>query len=524
MPSTPGYKLQTGLAVASGLLLTAAFPNVELDWLAWVAMVPLLLAVATAGTRRSFTLGFIAGLTHFLSLVYWVAYTMVTFGGLNWPVSVSILFLMAGFLALYPAVFAVTASRLQHPGPATLVAIPAVWVATEYLRGIVFTGFPWELVGYSQYRALPIIQISDILGPYGVSYLVVFVNTAVAFLLLCLRRQRWQTDPVSGRLAVGSILAAVLLVGLCVAYGGWRMTDVDRLAAAAPTLRGSAVQGNIEQSLKWDSRFQTATVDKYIRLTRTALKQQPQLVVWPETALPFYLFYQKALTERVLQGIAGSQAGFLVGSPAVERTAAGADFFNRAYLLGPDGRRLGHYDKSHLVPFGEYVPLKRWLPFLGKVVAQVGDFRPGTVGDTVDWNGTRLGVLICYEVIFPYISRAATKNGARLLVNITNDAWYGRSSAPYQHFSMAVFRAVENRRALIRAANTGISGFIDPSGRILAATPLFVEAVVTRDVPLLAQRSVYSRSGDVFALACLAAAVLAMAVTEFQRRRTGGRK
>ena len=194
-------------------------------------------------------------------------------------------------------------------------------------------------------------------------------------------------------------------------------------------------------------------------------------------------------------------------------------YYNSAYLVAPDGTVAGKYDKVHLVPFGEYVPLKRWLPFLGKIVAQVGDFQAGRRGNTIRGVGPRLGVQICFEIIFPMLSRALVQNEAALLVNITNDAWFGESSAPYQHFSMAIFRAVENRRSLVRAANTGISGFVDPLGRIVASTPLDTEATLTRRVPILQEKTFYTRYGDAFALACLMATFLNMAYLAFSGRR-----
>jgi apolipoprotein N-acyltransferase len=178
-------------------------------------------------------------------------------------------------------------------------------------------------------------------------------------------------------------------------------------------------------------------------------------------------------------------------------------YLNRAFLILSDGAVPDTYDKAHLVPFGEYVPLKRWLPFLGKMVEQVGDFSAGQTGDTLQWQKYKIGMLICYELIFPYLSRAAVLNGANILINITNDAWYGDSSAPYQHFSMAVFRAIENRRSLVRSANTGISGFIDPLGRVVSETPIFKEAALTMEVPLLNVSTWYTRRGDVFAKGCL---------------------
>jgi apolipoprotein N-acyltransferase len=213
---------------------------------------------------------------------------------------------------------------------------------------------------------------------------------------------------------------------------------------------------------------------------------------------------------------------FIFGSPAFQKDSGGRRYLNSAYLVYPDQTVAARYDKSHLVPFGEYVPLgiNRWLPFLNKLVQGVGDFAAGEPGRPVAWRGREVGILICYEVIFPELARAVAANGAQLLVNITNDAWYGRSSAPYQHFSMAVFRAVETRRALVRAANTGISGFIDPVGRIVAATPIFQEEAMTRAVPLMNLSSIYTRWGDGFAIACLLVTLIAAGAGVWGRRRS----
>ena len=185
------------------------------------------------------------------------------------------------------------------------------------------------------------------------------------------------------------------------------------------------------------------------------------------------------------------------------QTDSAVEYYNSAYLIRPQTQEISKYDKAHLVPYGEYIPLKKWLPFLGKIVAQVGDFKPGEKGNTLSWRDYRLGIQICYEVIFPSLSRAMARNDASLLINITNDAWFGKTSGPYQHFSMTVFRAVENRRALARAANTGISGFIDPAGRILTSTALLEEAVATESLPLLQRKTFYTRFGDLFAMTCL---------------------
>lgn len=205
-----------------------------------------------------------------------------------------------------------------------------------------------------------------------------------------------------------------------------------------------------------------------------------------------------------MDGIRQVNADFLFGSPSFIRRNNIVEYYVSAYLVSPQRKTISRYDKVHLVPYGEYVPLKKWVPFLGKIVAHVGDFIPGKKGATLPWKNDNLGIQICYEIIFPGLSRAMVNHNATLLVNITNDAWFGQTSGPYQHFSMTVFRAVENRRSLARAANTGISGFVDPVGRILAATPLMQEAVVTQTVPLIKEKTIYTRFGDVFAWACLA--------------------
>jgi len=208
----------------------------------------------------------------------------------------------------------------------------------------------------------------------------------------------------------------------------------------------------------------------------------------------------------VMQGIAESGTYFLIGAPAFDFRGQQRDYFNSAYLVGPRSEVLGRYDKAHLVPYGEYTPFKEFLPFLGKIVEHVGDFRPGEKGRTIEWKGRKLGIQICYEIIFPELSRAQVRSGAELLITITNDAWYGKTAGPYQHFSMAVFRAVENRRVLARAANTGISGFIDPAGRLLDLTSLMEAAAAVRELPLLDTFTPYTRWGDVGAAICLSAA------------------
>lgn len=495
-------------AAVSGLLLTASFPNLDLAWAAWFALVPWLAAVEGLSWKQGAKVGFAAGLVHYLSLIYWVAYTMRTYGYLPWAVCIAILLLFAGVLSLYPALFGGLIAGLPVRPATALVFYPALWVTLEFGRATMLTGFPWAFLGHSQYRALHIIQISDIFGVYGISALLVAVNTALVLVYRALRERGRSRPAVSPKVAAAAVIVAAGLTAATWMYGTVRTDEVEGWSRAADTMTTAVVQGNIPQAVKWDPLFQRSTVHKYLQLSRGTLAENPELIVWPETALPFYFRRDAQLTAEVVAGVRDLGVYVLLGSPAYESGPEGRRYYNSAYLIAPDGGVRGRYDKVHLVPFGEYVPLKRWLPFLGTLVAQVGDFTGGKIGDTLLMKQTSLGVLICYESIFPYISRAAAANGAELLVNITNDAWYGRSSAPYQHFSLAVFRAVENRRALVRAANTGISGFIDPVGRIHNATALFEDDAVVRPVPLLRQTTAYTRHGDRFAKACVLAAGL----------------
>jgi apolipoprotein N-acyltransferase len=491
------------LAVLSGLLLTGSFPKIEIDWLSWFALVPLLYALKELSPKGSFRIGFIAGLVHFLSLLYWLVPVMRTYGYLPWYLSISILFLFSAALALFIALFSMILTALGKKPIRCLAIMPPVWVSLEYIRTFIFSGFPWELLGYSQFGRLQLIQISDIFGVYGVSFLIALSNASIFITLLYFTKRRWQNSEISRYLAALSLIGLAIGVGLTWAYGLWRLNSIDQLIAASPKAQITVVQGNIEQLVKWDPAFQVATVKKYNRLSLSAKPDNPDLVIWPESATPFYFLYEIKPSELVMEGIRRVNTDFIIGSPSFVRKNNNVEYYVSAYLVSPQNKAISRYDKTHLVPYGEYVPFKKWLPFLGKIVAQVGDFVPGKRGKTIAWRDDGLGIQICYEIIFPELSRAMAKNNATLLINITNDAWFGKTSGPYQHFSMTVFRAVENRRALARSANTGISGFIDPAGRILASTPLLKEATVTRSVPLIEEKTIYTRFGDVFALACL---------------------
>ena len=492
------------LALLSGVSMTAAFPRTGWFWVAWIALIPLLLALRDISVKDGFRLGWLCGLTHAVGLLYWLAHTMSTYGHLPVYLTVGILLLFSTYIGLYTALFSTLIVYLGRTPMRALATAPLLWSALEYLRSFVLTGFTWGYLGHSQYAWLTLIQSADLWGVYGLSAVIVLFNMALFFLVLSRTGKTWQGLPIPTPLAWRGMIIAALCLSLTLTYGYVRLKQIERMHAAAPKLTVGLAQGNIPQAEKWDPAFQIASTKKYIELSRQLGPEKPDLIVWPETATPFYLFHNQALTRMVQRGVQKAGSAHIIGSPAVRKDDDGVAYYNSAYLLDAQGALVARYDKAHLVPFGEYVPLKKWLPFIGKIVAQVGDFHAGPPGGVLEYNGHRIGPLICYDGIFPVLARAAVNNGADVLVNLTNDAWYGRTSAPYQHLVQYVFRAVETRRSLIRATNTGISGFIQPSGRIENATPLFESAVRIHTVACLKNRSIYVRMGDAFAMLCLA--------------------
>jgi len=485
-----------GLAALSGILCFLSFPRTDFEFLAWFALIPLFLAIEHQPVKKSFFLGWLSGTVYFLGAVHWVTNTMIRYGKLPAVASYPILLLFAVYLGLYVGIFAAlfVFIKRQTRFPVVLSA-PAIWTSLELVRTYALSGFPWAGMGYSQYLSLPVIQIADVTGVYGVSFLVVMVNIAVAQGTVILRDRNfhWPTwRPV---------LAAILLVSLNLAYGAWRLSE-DRVSDP-PTLRVGVVQANIPQDVKWDPRFRQETIRTYEHLTRELDAQSVGLVVWPEAAMPFLFEEDEAFRSQVVDLVRTGRTPLLFGSPAVTTASNRMWMFNSAYLLSSDGRIENRYDKMHLVPFGEYVPLSSLLSFVNKMVEGIGDFLPGRDYTLFQLRDATFGTVICYEVIFPDFVRRFVKKGATLMTTITNDAWFGDSSAPYQHFSMVVFRAVENRVPFARAANTGVSGFIDRTGRIQKTSRIFVEAAMADTLRLRTETTFYTQYGDVFAYACV---------------------
>ncbi|MBV5317463.1 MAG: apolipoprotein N-acyltransferase [Desulfobulbaceae bacterium] len=493
-------------------MLTLAMPG-HVGWwpLLFVALAPLLLAVRSATPGRSARMGFVYGLLYHLALLYWILIVLGRYGGLPLWLSLPALFLLAAYMACFSALFCwllslVAGRNRQREQPvAWLVwAAPVLWVGLEYLRGFFLSGFPWMDLGYGLFGQPRLMQVADLGGHHLLTFCLVLCNSLVAGLI---DRQRRVVRRDFRRDRPLLVLAGVLLVAV-LGYSLVRYQAVAGQLPSAPQARVAVVQGNIDQAIKWSPATKEATVAKYLQLTGTVLQEpKPDLVVWPETALPFYP-QRDVLVDRIVDFTTTSNSWLLTGAPLFNsiHQAGGSEqvqFFNGALLIGPSGKIGGKHAKQHLVPFGEYVPLRRYLPFLEPLVVSIGDFTAGTSVEPLELGSMRLGMLICYESIFPDIARGAVVRGANLLVNLTNDAWYGRSSAPDQSLAMAVLRAVETKRTLIRAANTGISGFVDPLGRVTSQTEIFTEAALVSSVAMLDQATVFSRYGYRFGTACL---------------------
>ena len=493
---------RTGLSVASAALLILSFPGFNFWILAWVALVPLFFALEKQGPLKAFLTAYLTGFIFFLGTIYWLIH-----------VSLPGMIIVAAYLALYFGLFglAICYYRLSTINY-QLFLIPAAWVALEWIRSHALTGFGWALLGYSQSYNLPIIQIADIFGVLAVSFLIVAFNAAIFFAIKNFRNKNEFFIPM--------VMTAVLIVA-ALGYGVFRLNNIF----TGEKLKVAVVQGNIPQNQKWDEHFIGMILERYGMLTKSCAQSKPDLIIWPETSVPGFIEDQSTLLEWVKNLAVGANAPILVGAPRYERTDSGELYYNSALLFLKDGRLARHYDKIHLVPFGEYVPLKDLFFFVHRFARRpIGDFAGGKEFTILkfpllrsvreeDYNlklvkNIGFGCLICFEDIFPGLARGFVKDNAGFLVNITNDAWFGRSSAAYQHAQASVFRAVENRVNVIRAANTGLSCFIDQKGQIISRVSkggedLFVDGFKIQEIVLSRTKTIYAVYGDIFAYICL---------------------
>jgi apolipoprotein N-acyltransferase len=431
--------------------------------------------------------------------MYWLCYVMVNYGGLPFALSIVLLCLLCLYLALYPAgaVFlTVWLSRYRLP---RWLSAPIIWMGLECLRGYAVTGFPWLPLSLSL-SAWPLwLQSAELWGGLGLSGSLVLLSALIAQAL------------TAGKKAVIYLFFALALLAGGWAGGAWRMSSLAVDMSRSPSLLVSIVQGNIGLDSLWSRSLRSQHILKEIGLSYQAADQaqeRPWLVLWPESAAPFAFLYDVDNSLLVLQAAADLRAYIALGSVGIVEN--GQRQSNRLYLIDPAGQPLAHYDKVHLVPFGEYVPWPQVLFFVRAVAVLSTDLAAGEKGRVLPGGEFTAGPLICYESIFPELSRALKRSGADLLLNPTNDAWFGPGTASSQHLAHLVLRAVENRLSCARSANTGISAFILPDGQVPTATELFRESVATRSLPLLRQDTFYSRYAEILEYIFMSGAGLAI--------------
>ncbi len=514
-------------SVASGALLAAAFPRMGQMYLAWIALVPLLLAIRGQPVRAAARLGWASGFVFYALTLWWIPDTISNFTSVPPVVAKGLLVLLAAVAAYSHVLFAAALEYLASGGVPRLLAAPVVWAVVEWVRTWFVAEFPWNLLGYSQVRLNWILQAADLGGVFLLSAVIVLANAAVSEAVVA-----WRRGP--RRSAAASLALAAACPALLLAYGLWRLGELREIPYTGQ-LRVGIVQANIPQALKWDETLQNEILAKYLELTREAADAGAELVVWPEAALPFYL--QHDARSAGLAKVARERGiDLLVGAPGLDNRGDGVKPYNQAWLVRADGGLAGPYDKIQLVPFGEYIPLGGLFGLVEVAVEAIGEFGRGrerTIfetrplaplsGEPADARPARFATLICYEGIFPSLVRTFAVEGADFLVNISNDAWYGETAAPVQHLVMASMRSIENRLPLVRATNTGISAFVTDEGRIGGTTALFEQDVVVETVLVRDVWSFYREYGDVFLHVCEALVVVLGLFAALQRRAAAAR-
>jgi apolipoprotein N-acyltransferase len=481
--------------VLSALLLVIAYPQIEFSGLAWIAFVPLFFILDHSTYKKSFGWAYGYGLVFFAGTLGWFIY--VTYPGAA---------VLIAYLAVYFGLFGLAFKYFSKlPLMGRVFLLPAVWACLEFARNFVFTGFGWAMLGHSQYKNTLLIQIADITGVYGVSFLVMLVNVLIFESVRIVRSKSADTAKLR---QVQIVAAAVVLSAL--GYGAWQATHVPPMQ----TVNIGVVQPNIPQAIKWNPQMQFFIVQKTIHLSEEFKGQKLDLIVWPETSLPGIVSEIPHLMEDVKKTARRLKTPLLMGTVTEEN----GKFYNSTYLLSPKGAIAGRYDKIHLVPFGEYLPLRPVLGWINQFVP-LEDFTSGTEYKLfkTDTICKPFSVLICFEDTLGYLRRNFTNEGTGFFINVTNDAWFMDTKAPFMHLQPAVFGCVANKRSLVRAANTGFSGFIDPYGRIISTVhdetnkKTFVAGVASAQVPISTIKTFYTKYGDVFTALCLFAILFALA-------------
>jgi apolipoprotein N-acyltransferase len=530
------------LAALSAGLQIVIFPLPGLYWLSWIAVAPLLAAILRA--RRSetlqlevegqarllpatplqgFLLGYLCGILWFAGTCYWIFDTMHRYGGLPVPVAALALLLFCLYVGLYHGLFGMLLALVAGAGgsglkPAesgaaiqrALAAAPFLWVAVELARTRI-TAFPWELLGYSQTGNFGLTRIAGLVGVYGLSFEIVLVNSVFAAAFLGPRARK-----------------RLLLVAAC---GAAVILQAGRLLVPPPVpadRNALLVQPNVPilEGGAWTREYFEDTLRDLTGLSlhppgETKDSRRPDLIVWPESPSPFYTndpLFRGAVSALAKESGSWVVAGSIGIKPAMHGGGEGSQIFNSAAMVNPEGEWVGRYDKVHLVPFGEYLPFPQVFAFAGGLTKEVGEFQRGASHAPLDAGGERVGIFICYESIFPDEVRQGPLQGAQVLLNISNDGWYGDSGAWAQHLQQTEMRAIENDRWLLAGTNTGMTASIDPYGRIVAATPRKVRTALDAPYALREGTTFYTRHGDWFAYLCAIISIGALLMRFVSRR------
>lgn len=503
----------------SAILLVLAFPKTDLALFAWIGLIPLMFVLDGRGIGGSFKAGYLCGALFFSGTVFWM--TNVTVLGT---------IVMVLYLGLYFAVFSAaycffSRSKLLF----RLFLLPSVWVFLEFLKAHLIGGFDWASLGHTQYKNLALIQVAEFTGYYGVSFLIVAANIVLKEVLSFLSDK-------NTRIRTNDILSAiVLLVVMFLTVAGFG-NSVLRRQSGQNKISVGIIQGNIEQDLKWFEPAWEDILEKHILLTRVVAKENPQLIIWPETSFPGFLILKDEKYQYSPNGVSFDknekfysrikQLAVDVGIPILFGVVSeeNGSYYNSAVLLSEQGELIGKYDKLHLVPFGEYIPWRKIFPFLVSIVP-IEDFASGKSFTVFSLplqknnvNIAKFSPLICFEDTVAGLARKFVGEGAEFFVNITNDGWFKDTKAPFMHMQSSVFRSIENRKYLVRCANTGISNFIDDKGKILDfikdsnGKSTYVTGVSVEDVYLNDSKTFYSKYGDLFSFLCILFVLLGIAI------------
>ncbi|MDP8212272.1 MAG: apolipoprotein N-acyltransferase [Candidatus Zapsychrus exili] len=496
------------LTILSAVLLCLAFPKTDIWFLSWVSLIPLFYALDDKSRKDSFKIAYFCGIVFFVLVFYWL--TNVTFVGAT---------LLVLYFALYFGLFAICYSSFKAKNLfLKILFLSSVWVVLEYARAYLFTGFGWASLGYSQYKNLHIIQIADITGVYGISFLIIAVNVLLKGLVDIFLK--WCRAPKRNlRVPGATILSCFVVVALLAAtflYGNYRLNNTIE---STGKLKIAVVQPNTKLTNIWQESLWPKIVEEHIDLTLKAMNDSPDLIIWPETSVPAIFPDEEKFVNEVKNLSNNIKVPILFGSV----TREGQDYFNSAILTTKYGEIKEKYNKLHLVAYGEYIPFRSAFPFL-KYIVPIDDFTSGSEFTTFSLEGGGLfSVLICFEDTIETISRGFVLSGAELLINITNDAWFGDSKEPFMHLSSSVLRAVENRKYVVRSANTGLSSFINSSGNILnnvknnSNKMTYIKGYATLNVDLNQKKTIYTKFGDVFTYLCFGC-ILLCALMKIKRR------